>query len=47
MNNAEREMWINNDESLYLMRQRSRLSMIKFIKENKEAIDDHIKGVLK
>jgi len=45
MNDEDREEWINNDESLYLWQQRSGLSMTKFIRENRKALDEHIKGV--
>ena len=50
MNNKEREMWVRNDEWLYLWWIRSRdnkgkkLSISKFIKVNREGIDRYIKG---
>ena len=39
MNNNERTLWINNDEGLYLWKNSSKLSMTKFIQENKIEID--------
>lgn len=39
MNNNERAQWINNDEGLYNWWKSSRLSMTKFISENREEID--------
>lgn len=39
INYREREMWVLNDEGLYLDQQRSRLSMREYIKQNKEMID--------
>ena len=46
MNNTERELWVLNDEGLYLDFKHSRLSMINFLKENRELIDQYIKKVL-
>ena len=46
MNNTERELWVLNDEGLYLDFKRSRLSMRNFLKENRELIDQYIKKVL-
>jgi hypothetical protein len=46
LTNAERENWINNDEGLYNWKRSSKLSMRKFIAENKEEIDRCINNVL-
>ena len=46
MNDEERRLWVLNDEGLYLDFKRSRLSMAKFIRENREPIDAYIKKVL-
>jgi hypothetical protein len=46
MNNRERELWVNNDEGLYLWWKRSRLSMRNFIKENREELDALILAVI-
>lgn len=40
--NYERELWINNDESLYNWFKSSKKCLTKFIKENKEQIDSII-----
>ena len=39
LNDNERNMWIDNDESLYLWWKRSRLSKRNFIKENRLELD--------
>jgi len=39
MNNKEREMWVLNDEGLYNWWKASKMSMTKFIKENKDDLD--------
>lgn len=46
MNDQEREMWVMNDEGLYISWKRSRLSKRNFIRENREAIDGFINKVL-
>ena len=46
MNNRERQMWIDNDEGLYLWWKSSRQPMAKFIKENREEIDSAINNAL-
>jgi hypothetical protein len=46
MNNRERELWVNNDEGLYLWWKRSRLSLRNFIRENREELDALILAVL-
>lgn len=46
LNNAERAMWIDNDEGLYLWWKRSRLSKATFIRENKTEIDALILSVM-
>lgn len=45
MNNTERSQWIDNDEGLYNWWKSSRMSKIKFIKENREEIDRVINNV--
>ena len=42
MNNQERKLWVDNDEGMYLWRKSSKLSMTKFIRENKTEIDECI-----
>jgi len=39
INNAEREMWVNNDEGLYRWWKREGGSLRDFIKNNREEID--------
>lgn len=46
MNNSERKDWINNDEGLYCWWKSSRLPMGKFIKENRQELDQAINSVL-
>ena len=46
INNEERRQWIANDEGLYLMQRRSDLPMAKFIKENRQQIDEVILSVI-
>lgn len=46
LNNEERRLWTLNDEGLYNWFRSTRLSMTKFIKENREEIDKHIKKAL-
>ena len=46
MNNRERELWIANDEGLYLWQRRSKQSMRAFIRENREELDRYINKVL-
>lgn len=46
LNDHERELWVANDEGLYNMQQSSRLSMRTFIRQNRELIDDVIRGQL-
>lgn len=45
MNNREREDWVNNDEGLYNWWKSSRMSMTKFLKENRAEIDEVINNV--
>ena len=45
MNDTEREEWVRNDEGLYRMYQRSRLSMRHFVKKNRQLIDEIIQNV--
>lgn len=42
MNDGEREMWLENDESLYNWRRKSRLPTREFIRQNRELIDETI-----
>ena len=42
MNNKEREMWITNDEGLYRWWKSSRVSITKFIRENRKDLDQII-----
>lgn len=46
MNDTEREMWVQNDESLYNMWRTSRLSQRGFIRQNREFLDRAINGAL-
>ena len=46
MNNTERELWVLNDEGLYLDYKRSRKSMRNYLKENREYLDEYIKKQL-
>ena len=45
INDYERRLWVLNDEGLYRLQQKSRQSMRKFIKENRQTIDEVITGV--
>ncbi|MFA5759149.1 MAG: hypothetical protein WC942_07335 [Clostridia bacterium] len=45
MNDKEREMWVMNDEGLYSMWKRSKLSKRNFIKTNRVFIDKVINNV--
>lgn len=46
MNDTEREDWVRNDEGLYNMWRRSRLSMRAFVKKkNRKFIDEIIEAV--
>lgn len=42
MNDTERERWVLNDEFLYNRWKRSRLSMRKFVRTEREDIDSYI-----
>lgn len=42
MNDTERREWIDNDEGLYLWWKHSHQSMTRFIRENRQEIDDSI-----
>ena len=46
MNNQERELWVLNDEGLYMDYKHSRQSMRDFLKENREFIDKYIEKQL-
>lgn len=43
INDAEREMWVNNDEYWHNRWKRYRGSMRSFLKENREELDDMIR----
>ena len=45
-NDEERRQWIENDEGLYNWQRSSRLSMTRFIRENRKEIDEVINNVL-
>lgn len=45
MNDQERAQWVDNDEGLY--RLKGRMSMRKFIRENRALIDEVIERVTK
>lgn len=45
-NDEERRQWIENDEGLYDWQRSSRLSMTRFIRENRAEIDEAIDNVL-
>lgn len=40
MNDNDRETWVSNDEGLYDMWTRSKLSMRSFVRENRKLIDE-------
>ena len=42
MDNRERSLWIDNDEGLYNWWLTSRQSKGKFIKENREELDNYV-----
>lgn len=42
MNDTERERWVDNDEGLYNMMKSSRMSKRKFVRENRQMIDNVI-----
>lgn len=46
MNDSERDQWIDNDEGLYYWWKATRLSKTAFIRQNRQEIDEVIKGVL-
>ena len=46
LSNAAREQWIDNDDGLYLWWQSSMLSKRRFIKENREQLDQLIRKTL-
>ena len=46
MNDDKREQWVNNDEGLYNWHRSSKLSMRKFLRENRNQIDSAIERVL-
>ena len=42
LNDSDREEWVRNDEGLHNMWKRSRLSMRKFVRENRAVLDSII-----
>lgn len=46
MNDTEREMWVDNDEGLYLWWRGSRQSKREFIRENRNALTEAIESAL-
>lgn len=44
MNDSERELWVLNDEGLYLDQRHSRLSMTAYIRSNRVMLDAYIKS---
>jgi len=46
LNDRERELWVNNTESLHRMRQAYRGSMRAFLKKNRATIDAYIRKEL-
>jgi hypothetical protein len=45
-NDEERRQWVENDEGLYNWYRGSRLSMTRFIRQNRAEIDEVINNVL-
>lgn len=45
MNDKDRSQWVNNDEGLYLVCKRSKMSESRWIKENRALIDEVAKNV--
>ncbi len=46
MNDRERELWVNNDESLYRWWKSERMSLRNFIRENRAELTRLIEAVL-
>lgn len=46
LNDRERRLWVENDESLYRWWQRSRSGLYRFVQDNRAAIDAHIRSIL-
>ena len=46
INDEDRRQWVLNDEGLYLMQRRSKLSMKYFIRTYRKEIDEVINNVL-
>ena len=44
INDTDREGWVDNDEGLHQMQRRSRLSMRRFVRENRDLIDSVIRA---
>ena len=46
LNDEERRMWIENDESLYRWWKSSRIGLYRFVRENRQEIDSFILPIL-
>lgn len=46
MNERERQLWIDNDEPLHLWWKSTRMSIRKFMRENRKEIDAYIAKLL-
>jgi len=46
LNDEERRLWVLNDEGLYNWWQSSRLSMRRFIRENRSELDKFIRSAV-
>lgn len=46
MNDADRELWVSNDESLYRWQKSTRLSLREFVRRNRGTIDAAINVAL-
>ncbi len=46
MNDTDRRQWVENDEGLYDLQQRSRLSLLKWVRANRTLIDEVAKNVV-
>lgn len=45
INNEEREMWVMNDEGLYIWWTSSKMSIGRFIRKYRKEIDQHIRSM--
>lgn len=46
MNDAERQDWVNNDESLYRWWRSTRLGITTFVRRYRKEIDEHINYII-